>query len=192
MPYASVTSPAITDYQNWTHVTGTFTAQTNYTTGPTANTSYLASTYDRALGVYDPSLYVAPGNYNFSYYAIDDISLVGIGCAPVPYPPGTYTSNTVYDAPLQSTNFIQRNGNSVPIQVSLNHPYPLTFTCDNPDIRLSISGNTVSFTIPNWIPSGEGFRLFASTPNSPCPTSFNWIFVPVGYSYRTAPNPASS
>ena len=86
MPYASVTSPVITDYQNWTHVTGTFTAQTYFTTGPNANTSWLTITYDRPLGTYDPSLYVAPGSYNFSYYAIDDVSITDIGCGATPGP----------------------------------------------------------------------------------------------------------
>lgn len=84
MPYASVTSPAITDYLNWTHVTGTFTAQTYYTTGPYANTSYFIITYDRPLGTYDLSLYVAPGSYDFSYYAIDDITLTDLTCASTP------------------------------------------------------------------------------------------------------------
>ena len=97
MPYASITSPAITDYQNWTHVTGTFTAETYNTTGPTANSSYFIITYDRQPGTYDPSLYVAPGNYNFSYYAIDDISITDLSasCSTAPGPISGYYSPSV-------------------------------------------------------------------------------------------------
>lgn len=107
MPYASVTSPPITDDRNWTRVTGTFTAETFDTTGPHANSSYFIITYDRPLGKYDPSLYVAPGAYNFSYYAIDDISITDLTClasvatAPGPisgyYSPGVGTLDVSID-----------------------------------------------------------------------------------------------
>ncbi len=104
-------------------------------------------------------------------------------------PTGTYRYNTS-SYTLQGTNFIQRNGNSVYVQVSLSQPYNFTFTCDNPNIYLSSSSNTTSFTIPTSVQNG--FKVYATATGSACGSSGYWIFVPTGYAYAVAPNPAGN
>jgi hypothetical protein len=102
-PYATITTPPISDYQNWTHVTGTFVAQGNYTYDP--NRTIVTITYDRSLATYDPNVYALSNGDD--YYAIDDVSITDLTClasaatAPGPisgyYSPGVGTLDVSVD-----------------------------------------------------------------------------------------------
>ena len=96
-PYATITSPAISDYNNWTHVTGSFVAQ-----GATNGSAYtfIGLTYDQALAPYDPQVYSLSNVYGSEYYAIDDVSLTDLtACAAtlstIPGPIGGYYNYAV-------------------------------------------------------------------------------------------------
>lgn len=104
-------------------------------------------------------------------------------------PTGTYRYNAS-DFTLQGTKFIQRSGNYTYVQVFLNQPYNFNFSCDNPSIVLSSSSNTTSFTIPNSVQNG--FKIYTTVGGAACSSSNYWLFVPTGYSYAAAPNPASN
>ena len=98
---------------------------------------------------------------------------------------GRYKVNGSFTT-LQGTNFVPYN---TTITAYLDQPNNFTFTSDNPAIRLSSNGNSTSFTIPSSV--SNGFKITATATDGSCWTGY-YIFVPTGYAYVFAPNPAST
>ena len=103
------------------------------------------------------------------------------------YPTGQYRYNGSYYN-LTGTQFVGYNN---PITIFLNQSYNFTFTSDNPNVTLSTGGNSTTFSIPTSVNQVKITATAAGT-SSDCAITGGFIFVPNGYSYQVAPNPASS
>ncbi len=109
---------------------------------------------------------------------------VSVGSA---YPTGQYRYNGS-NYTLTGTHFVGYN--SV-ITMYLNQPYNFTFTSSDPNVPLSTSGNSTSFSIPYSVGQVTITATAAGT-SSDCGVSGGFIFVGTGYRYMVAPNPAAS
>lgn len=80
-PYQVITSNYITDTNDWTQVTGTFTASAS----PSGTNTWVVVGFDRSGSTFDASI-GNPGSGSNTNYVIDDVSLMDMGCATVATP----------------------------------------------------------------------------------------------------------
>lgn len=111
------------------------------------------------------------------------------------FPTGQYRFNNRF-FPLTGTHAVGYNNN---ITISLDQPFNFTFTSNNPNVRLSISGNTATFSIPTSV---HQVTITATATNPPggCAITGGFVFFPVPGPLTTgtdlrlqmSPNPVAS
>ncbi|GAB3877176.1 hypothetical protein GCM10028824_36640 [Hymenobacter segetis] len=183
-PYASITSADyITDTHNWTHVTGTFVAQTT--------DAWIAIGFEGSPMVSDNSLefvrYYPYGGSGPVQYVIDDVSIVDQGCPPTSGNGGTLDLATDFGPMADPQNPGSINNYD-------DYCYSQTFTFTVPEafsryatgFQWSVSGYDVTNTseVRNYTENG-GTMSF--TPVSTYPYIYRNVNVTCNISYGSCP-----